>query len=61
MSGLMARVLLLLVGLGLSIAIMIHGWGLEPQSWWWIIGGGLGLRMLLGIMEAIVKIENEKK
>jgi len=22
-----------------SILVMIHGWGLTPQSWWWIIGG----------------------
>jgi predicted membrane protein len=20
-----------------SILVMIHGWGLEPKSWWWII------------------------
>ena len=22
-----------------SLATMIYGWGLEPQNWWWIIGG----------------------
>jgi RsiW-degrading membrane proteinase PrsW (M82 family) len=21
-----------------SILVMIKGWGLEPKSWWWIIG-----------------------
>ena len=26
---------------GLSILVMIKGWGLEPKSWWWIIGVGV--------------------
>jgi hypothetical protein len=24
----------------MQIGVMIYGWGLEPQSWWWIIGIG---------------------
>ena len=28
------------LAIGLSILVMIHGWGLEPQSYWWIIGVG---------------------
>ena len=23
-----------------SILVMIHGWGLSPKSYWWIIGVG---------------------
>ena len=25
----------------LSILVLIYGWGLEPKSWWWIIGVGV--------------------
>jgi len=25
----------------LQIGVMIYGWGVHPQSWWWIIGGGV--------------------
>ena len=27
----------LVLGIGLSIMVMIKGWGLEPKSWAWII------------------------
>ncbi len=30
----------------LSILVMIHGWGLQPQSWWWIVGVGVGGQIL---------------
>ena len=34
----------------LSILVMMKGWGLEPQSWWWIIGVGFfGNAMALAI------------
>jgi hypothetical protein len=40
----MIRFLLSMIGFGIlmgtGILVMIHGWGLEPQSWGWIIGGG---------------------
>ena len=26
------------IGVGTSVAVGIKGWGLEPKSWWWIIG-----------------------
>uniref|UniRef100_A0A6M3IS46 Uncharacterized protein n=1 Tax=viral metagenome TaxID=1070528 RepID=A0A6M3IS46_9ZZZZ len=31
----------LCIAVGLSILVMIKGWGLEPKSWWWIIGVGI--------------------
>jgi hypothetical protein len=41
----MTKFLLGLVGygvaIGMSILVMIHGWGLQPVSWGWIIGGGI--------------------
>lgn len=43
------------IGLLLSIIVMMYGWGLEPQSWWWIIGGGIGLRLIVEAMTSISK------
>lgn len=41
----MNKFLLSIVGyvfvMGLSIMVMINGWGLEVKSWGWVIGGGL--------------------
>lgn len=33
----------------LSIAIMIYGWGLTPENWWWIIGGYAAVVVLSSI------------
>jgi len=30
------------VAIGLGIAVMIHGWGLNPVSWGWVIWGSIG-------------------
>lgn len=42
----MTKFLLSLVGFGiafgLGVLVMIHGWGLQPVSLGWIIGGGVG-------------------
>lgn len=27
------------IGIGTSIVVCIKGWGLQPQSWFWIIPG----------------------
>jgi len=43
------------LGILLGIGVMIYGWGLEPQSWWWIIGGGIAGRFLIEIMSFITK------
>ena len=26
------------ISIGVSVLVMIHGWGLDPKSWWWIVG-----------------------
>ena len=41
MVKLLAYLSMTSASVGLSIAVMIFGWGLHPQSWWWIIGGGV--------------------
>jgi hypothetical protein len=40
-----------------GILVMIQGWGLEPKSWWWIIGGGVFIKFALAILEVIQKNE----
>lgn len=40
-----------------GILTMIHGWGLEPKSWWWIIGAGIFVRFMLAMMETVAKSE----
>ena len=46
----MIRFLLSMIGffvsIGLGILILINGWGLEPVSWGWIIGGGIAASLL---------------
>jgi hypothetical protein len=41
-SKLLSYMFLLCVMVGLSVLVMMYGWGLKPQSWWWIIGGDHG-------------------
>jgi RsiW-degrading membrane proteinase PrsW (M82 family) len=31
----------IIIGMVVSIIVMIKGWGVKPQSWWWIIGVNL--------------------
>lgn len=46
----MTKFLLSLVGffvtIGLGILVALHGWGLEPQSWGWIIGGNIAASLI---------------
>jgi hypothetical protein len=58
-TRIIAFVSLFVIGLTLTILVMIYGWGLEPKSWWWIIGGGIAGRILLGILEIITKQEGK--
>ena len=56
------RVLCGFIGVGilliLSILVMIYGWGLEPQSWWWIIGIGSGGQLVAQIV-IIIASDND--
>ena len=44
------------IAMGTSILVMIHGWGLSPKSWWWIIG-----MYLIGHIFAVFLIYTSKK
>lgn len=39
----------------LGVAIMVYGWGLTPQNWWWITGGMLGQVILASLMQTVIK------
>ena len=36
---LLAVLMIYVISVIVSVLIMIHGWGLDPKSWGWIIGG----------------------
>lgn len=43
---------------GLQILVMINGWGLNPESWAWIIGVGMFGNILVHIL---VIVGNKEK
>jgi len=50
-----AALILVLTALVVGIAVMICGWGLTPQSWWWIIGGSFVAGTLTTTARALAK------
>ncbi len=48
-----------LVSLGfiVQILVMMHGWGLPPVSWLWIIAGGLASFLLSAVGLTTTNIE----
>ena len=55
MSKIISAISLTALGILLTVGIMVYGWGLTPQSWWWIIGGGFGLRLIIAAFEVLAK------
>jgi hypothetical protein len=41
LSDVLAMLFVVSVSVGLSVCVMMFGWGLQPKSWWWIIGVGI--------------------
>lgn len=37
------------LGMLLSVAVMINGWGLDAENWGWIIGGSLASMILTAV------------
>ena len=58
MSKILALFFVLAVTVGMSILTMIYGWGLEPKSWWWIIGVGVFGQVFMKVIGN--KVFNEK-
>lgn len=45
----------------MQILVMINGWGMEPKSYFWIIGIGLGSSFMTQIFVEIAKHTGERK
>lgn len=43
----------LTVGVSGGILVMLYGWGVRPEGWRWIIGGGVGIQLLAQIFIVI--------
>lgn len=41
MQKILSQLFLLCLLVGTQVIVMIFGWGLQPKSWWWIIGVGV--------------------
>ena len=50
---------LCLLGLGIiiGVAVMINGWGLEVESWGWVIGGWLASTILTIVGVAVGNLD----
>ena len=57
MSKVVATLFGFIISFAIGILVMIHGWGLDPKSWWWIIGGGIGIRFIVEIITTLCKGE----
>jgi uncharacterized membrane protein len=62
MQKFLSLVFVICLIVGLQILVMIFGWGVHPQSWWWIIGGGVfGATILRALSDALQKDGNKKQ
>lgn len=57
LSKFIAVVSLLVLSFALSILVMKYDWGLNVESWWWVIGGGIVGRMLVEVMVKVTRGE----
>ena len=55
MDKLIAAMALYTLIIIVGVLTMIHGWGLEPKSWGWIIGAGVFGQTVLSIMQALME------
>lgn len=59
MPNFLSRLFLIILTVGLQILVMVFGWGVHPQSWMWIIGGGIfGILTIRVVAE---KLERDEK
>lgn len=45
-----------LAAFGIGWLVMINGWGLEPQSWGWIIGGTVASVLMMALGQTVAKL-----
>jgi hypothetical protein len=58
MNKFLAFVAVMAIAVWLSVLTMKHGFGLEVQSWWWLICGILGQMVLRAL--AVNVLESKK-
>ena len=39
MRDIMAMLMMMALIIAAEVAVLVFGWGLQPVSWWWIVGG----------------------
>lgn len=57
MNKFLAVTFIYFLSISLGVGIMVYGWGLQPVSWWWIIGGGVVGRIMIETMYQVGKRE----
>jgi hypothetical protein len=55
LKSIIIMTLCIIISVCLSILVMIYGWGLQPKSFWWIIGVGIFGQILVQIFIEIGK------
>ena len=55
MQKLLAGLFIYVLAVGLGILVMIHGYGITPVNWWWVVGGATVGRFLVEMMNALSK------
>jgi len=55
MNKFLAVTFVWILSIVLGVFVMICGWGVEPKSWWWIIGGGIGARFVVEVVGILAK------
>jgi len=55
MQKFLAGLFVYCLAIGLGILTMIHGYGVTPIDWWWVIGGATVGRFLVEIMAQLAK------
>lgn len=56
----LAHCFVICVGVALSLLVMINGWGLQPKSWFWILGVGF-VGQVIVVVFALAIADKESK
>jgi Kef-type K+ transport system membrane component KefB len=57
MTKILAALFVATLSLGIGICVMMFGWGLEPKSWGWIIGGSLSVNAPAILLKIVLEKE----
>jgi len=58
-AKLIAVLCLMVMSFVVGFLIMIKGWGMEVQSWGWLIGGWMISIILTGLTQAVIQDKGE--